>query len=358
MAKRQRSEFPSSKNKTPFSSEHSNVQTCKKINECLVNGLEFVAETVQFCPSIKNPLEENSVNSVGFTTIKTAAQITSNSSDINATDICDSINKLQYLEKVNGVETSEIQFSKECENDTENLHIDNNETSKHDMDLSDDFIIPPTPSPVEHSKNTSRISLRKNGRTQKNAGHVPNKEKRNYKHIKKLSKSALSGNLNHSKFIAKQSQNSKCFEKSHISESVKENLLSENKIDRKDNNDSTMEEDFISWSDKIKIPNAVEKDGNDGNAKSIRSSSFKLSKKTFKLSKRPKKNETGKPATVKKLENEDAGYENVILLGYDAPGKIVDNGLSNIQDADGINDQSRSRVRITCRLYNAILRVA
>ena len=296
--------------------------------------------------NIKNPLVKNASSSFGFTSIKKTDQVASNNMDFNDIDIRASEKELECPELVNGVE------SRVCENHAERSCFGDNLISsealtKNDADMFDDSIIPPTPSPVDGFKIASRLSLHKNKRMQQSAGHFPNKEQRNYKHIKKPSISR--NHLDHSKFIAKRTQNSKCNENLNISESVKENLLS---INGKDKSDSNMTEDFTNWSDKVKIPNSVVKD--DG-GKSIRNSSLKLSRKTFKLSKKPKRSETGSKPTDKTLECGDEGCD--ILSGYGTQGKAVDYGLLH-KVRDGTNDESRSLVRIAFQLYNAeILRI-
>jgi hypothetical protein len=323
----------------------SNVQTSKKINGCLDISEDFDSNKISHADcNIKNPLPKNGVLSTPFKSIKTTEQVTSNNSHFNSNNTCASKIQLQSPDLANSLGSSETQFSRQSENDIESPLITNDvnssETllSKHCMDMSDDSIIPPTPSPVDNSKNTSRISIsvNKNERT-KTSGYFSNKEQRNYKHIKKPSIS-LSRNLGRSKLVPKKTQRSMSDQSLHISESVKENL---NKSDFKDSNDYKMDEDLISFSGNNKI-NANGKDVVLDGGTSIRSSSLKLSRKTFKLSRKGKKPETEKPClSNKKLEPD--GCDNDILSAYGVQGNIVGNALVKDDQNGNGNDDFRSK---------------
>ncbi len=326
------------------------MQTPTELNKCLVSESE---EYSLLDSDNKNPLAKNGVSSTCFTSIKKTAQVASN---FDSTNTYTGKNELQSPELAHSVGSSEMQFSRQCEDDVESTQVPNvvnSSETKQCMDLSDDSVIPPTPSPVDSNKNTSRISIsvNKNKTSKQTSGYFSNKQQRNYKHIKKPNISALNRNVGPSKFNMKKTQNSKRNDSLHISESVKENLLLINKIDYEDNNDFKMDEDMISWSGDTKMNVDEKVDELDG-VKSIRNSSLRLSRKTFKLSKKGKKTETGKQPSNKKLEPERC--ENDIFSGYGARGNIVDNDLvKNDQDGDG-NDDEGSRPPVRSRVIGML----
>ena len=233
---------------------------------------------------------------------------------------------------------SDIHFSK-CENDVDSPNL--SKTLAGDcMDMSDDSIIPPTPSPVENFKNKSRISVSgdKDGKTSYSSSMV----QRDYKHIKKPSIS-LSLNVKRSKI--KRTQNSKCNESLHISKSVQKNLTV-NKSSRGGNHECIhdMESDLSVVSCNTIKTN--EKGNESGNVDSVRSSAMKLARKTFKLSKKVKKADGGRSfSSNKKLGPGDVEEEsdNDMLLAYGVQVNTVEKGFVKNDEFGGENDECKNQ---------------
>ena len=182
------------------------------------------------------------------------------------------------------------------------------------MDLSDDSIIPPTPSPVENFKNKSRISVSEKRDGTTNCGS--NKLQRDYKHTKKPS---ISLSLNRSKI--NRAQNSKCNERLKTS---RQNL-SVNKSLLEDMNDCTNSSDLSGVGGDA---NTNDKGNDIDTVKSARSSSIKLGKRTFKLPKKGKKADGVKSvSSAMKLESGRVDEENDMFLGYGLQVNMVDKGI-------------------------------
>ena len=233
---------------------------------------------------------------------------------------------------------SDTHFSK-CEKDVDSPNL--SKISAGDcMDMSDDSIIPPTPSPVQNFKNKSRISVSedKDGKTSYSNSMV----QRDYKHIKKPSIS-LSLNVKRSKI--KRTQNSKCNESLHISESVQKKLTV-NKSVRGGNHECiyNMESDFSVVSCNTIKTN--EKGNESGNVNSVRSSAMKLARKTFKLSKKVKKADGGRSFSSNKtlgpgdVEEES---ENDMLLGYGVQVNTVEKGFVKNDEFGGDYDECKNQ---------------
>ena len=247
---------------------------------------------------------------------------------------------------------SDTHFSK-CEKDVDSPNL--SKTLAGDcMDMSDDSIIPPTPSPVQNFKNKSRISVSgdKDGKTSYSNSMV----QRDYKHIKKPSIS-LSLNVKRSKI--KRTQNSKCNESLHISESVQKKLTV-NKSGHGGNHECiySMENDLS-----VVLCNTIKtnKEGNEsGNVNSVRSSAMKLARKTFKLSKKVKKTDGGRSfSSNKKLEPGDVEEEsdNDMLLGYGVQVNTVDKGFVKNDEVGGDNDECKNQEFTMPQVKRGILNV-
>lgn len=234
-------------------------------------------------------------------------------------------------------ELSDTRFSKCCEIDVDSLNSSNTLVGDC-MDLSDDLIIPPTPSPVGNFKNKSRISLseEKDNKTSFGSSMV----KRDYKHIKKPSIS-LSLSVKRSKL--KRTQNSKCNESLHISESVQKLNLTVNKSSHGGNHELTMKKDLSGITSNTKTN---DKGNESSSVDSVRSSSMKLARKTFKLSKKGKKVDGGKSfSSNKKLGPGDVDEEcdKDMFLGYGVQVNTIDKGFVKNDEVAGENDECKNQ---------------
>ena len=257
------------------------------------------------------PLGKKGIISASLPSIERSDEVTTNTSNLNTEN--PSINGSSFQCSVNSVvhELPNARFSKYFKNDVDGLNSSETFSEDCSMDLSDDFIIPPTPSPVENFKNKSRISVseKKDGAT--NCGS--NKLQRDYKHIKKPS---ISLSLNRSKI--NRAQNSKCNERLKTS---RQNL-SVNKSLLEDMNDCTNTNDLSGFGGDAKTNDK----GNDiGTANSA---GIKLGKRTFKLPKKGKKADGVKSVSnTKKLEPGRIDEENDMFLGYGLQVNMVDKGI-------------------------------
>ena len=233
---------------------------------------------------------------------------------------------------------SDTHFSK-CEKDVDSPNL--SKTLAGDcVDMSDDSIIPPTPSPLQNFKNKSRISVLgdKDSKTSYSSSMV----QQDYKHIKKPSIS-LSLNVKRSKI--KRTQNSKCNERLHILESVQKNLTV-NKRGRGGNHEGiyNMENDLSVVS--CNTIKSNEKGNEFGTVDSVRSSAMKLARKTFKLSKKVKKADGGRSfSSKKKLGPGDVEEESDsdMLLGYGVQVNTVDKGFVKSDEVGGDNDECKNQ---------------
>ena len=257
----------------------------QKPTECLDNDVNFIAGAEEI---LKNPLVKPDLVSSSFTSIKKTDpdQMVSkkfNSSKDGRPHLTNGIKpftrqgcvNIQSSELNNGIGSLGTPISIEC------------------MDLSDDFIIPPTP-PVTNFKNKAPMPCSVIKKGNKNVFSGPDSEDN---HIKKSGiRNSLRRNLSNSKHV-----NAKKVDFSG-NKSVVEPL------------DKTLT--GVADSSEIK-----------SNGNSLRNSSFKLARKTYKLSKKGKKVETGKlPLSNEKSESGEVNGVDKncgILSGYG----VVCNGL-------------------------------
>lgn len=268
-------------------------------------------------------------------------------------------NTLQVPKLINSSE----KFTKETQNYVHNsIENDQSDTSLC-MELSEDFVIPPTPSPVSNTKNTSRISIK----TRQTSNHFStNKESGNYKHIRKPTDAKLAENFNNEdvqtlKVSVKdlKGKDTKC-------EGNDENLPTYGPFDKVlisvDNccnfsKDDKMDLDFIDFSVDCK----KEICGKTNGVKSIRDTALKLSRKTFKLSKKGKKVDVGNsPRNLGKnvkAEGDIGCQTDSVLLSYGIQASATENGLSKndkeTKDMDACGNEKPS-IRVAVRSRKVI----
>lgn len=308
---------PSAKRQRNNVSVHEHERSSCPSDFCNANN-KSVSNPVKISPVkcvLNVLLGKKGIISASLPSIERSDEVTTNSSHFN-TENPSTIDRstFQSSESVNSVvhELPNARFSKYFENDG----LNSSETFSGDcsMDLSDDSIIPPTPSPVENFKNKSRISVseKKNGTT--NCGS--SKLQRDYKHIKKPS---ISLSLNRSKIS--RAQNSRGNERLKTS---RQNL-SVNKSVLEDENECTNRNDLSGVRGNVK---ANDKGNDIGTVNFARSSSIKLGKRTFKLPKKGKKADGEKSmSSTMKLEPGRVDEDNDMFLGYGLQVNMVDKGF-------------------------------
>ena len=310
LAKRQRNDFNSSPGNPSFPVTASfQIQTTAE-------SLDFVTSSEEFSDldcNTNSSHTENYIDTNPLKCITKTKQASLNNTNFNNSNTC------SKLASAVG----------QCDPSIAHSLLTNGINSPEPLGSPNDFIIPPTPSPVDASKSKCKESIF----SLKNDGTSNCYAKRNYKRIKKPNIS-LNKKQDSSRFSTKKVQNSDMNGNLPVPDAVKEIISSVNETNCKVNGRAKIDKDLLIFSENAKTSKVEDLEG--GN--SLRNSLSKLSKKTFKLSKKVKKVEPGKLALsstrLAHVDVVDKGGDSEILSGYGDLGNTVnsDLGMNTVDD--------------------------